>query len=88
MQMRIEPTCRFCAAKGITTPAQVADHVTPHRGNSDLFWFGELQSLSWSCHSATKQQLEVSGFSKEIGPDGWPVDCRHPVYAHDKRSTD
>lgn len=69
--------------KGLVVPAQVADHVMPHRGDYHLFWFGQLQSLCVNCHNSTKQQLEDKGFINDIGIDGWPVDGRHPVYEED-----
>jgi 5-methylcytosine-specific restriction enzyme A len=83
-QLRIAPLCCFCSEKGVVTPAQVADHIVPHKGNSDLFWFGALQSLCWPCHSSTKSQIENKGYHNDIGADGWPVDGRHPVYASDR----
>lgn len=36
---------------------QVADHVTPHRGNAELF-AGPLQTLCRHCHAKRKQQLD------------------------------
>jgi hypothetical protein len=27
-----------------------------------------------------KQQLELHGYLPDIGPDGWPLDRRHPCY--------
>jgi 5-methylcytosine-specific restriction enzyme A len=57
-----------------------ADHVEPHRGSTNLFWFGDLQSLCTAHHSGSKQQEERRGFSTEIGVDGWPTDSKHPVH--------
>ena len=71
-------------AKGMVVPAEVADHVVPHRGNEQLFWFGKLQSLCWSCHSSNKQLLERRGYYTDIGVDGWPTDNKHPVYQTNK----
>jgi 5-methylcytosine-specific restriction enzyme A len=59
-QLTIEPLCRMCLAEGRTTPATVADHVVPHRGNPGLFWQGELQSLCATCHSRFKQSQEAA----------------------------
>ena len=75
------PLCAHCEAKGKVVAATVADHIEPHRGNHYAFWFGKLQSLCASCHNATKQQVEIRGFSTEIGADGLPTDRRHPFYA-------
>jgi hypothetical protein len=43
-QLRIEPLCRQCLAAGRTTPATIADHVVPHRGDWNAFRLGALQS--------------------------------------------
>jgi 5-methylcytosine-specific restriction endonuclease McrA len=77
-QLRAQPLCKMCNATGVVRQASVADHVVPHRGDSKLFWFGELQSLCWSHHSKSKQQMETIGYSKEIGSDGFPLDPNHP----------
>ena len=46
-----EPFCCDCATHGLRVRATDVDHVIPHRGNLDLFLYGELQSLCHSCHS-------------------------------------
>jgi 5-methylcytosine-specific restriction protein A len=74
------PLCATCEAQGKLTPATVADHVTPHRGDPQLFWFGPLVSLCATHHSGTKQQQETRGYATDIGADGWPVDQQHAVY--------
>jgi 5-methylcytosine-specific restriction protein A len=51
----------MCLAEGRTTAATVADHIIPHRGDPDLFWCGELQSLCATCHSRFKQSHESGG---------------------------
>ena len=84
-QLRHFPLCVMCEAKGLPVAATVADHVTPHQGDPNLFWFGELQSLCASCHSGTKRRGEnqvASGaapYSREVGVDGWPIDPNHPA---------
>lgn len=68
-----EPLCRFCAERGEVTPATVADHVIPHRGDEDLFWNGELMPLCKRCHDSDKQRVERGGKARvKIGVDGWP----------------
>ena len=79
-QLKIEPLCKMCLALNKITPATVADHVERHDGNEFKFWFGKLQSLCTDHHNRTKQQIEVRGFSNEIGEDGFPVDKNHPFY--------
>lgn len=40
----------------------VVDHITPHRGDPELFWdVANLQSVAKSWHDSTKQALEKSG---------------------------
>jgi 5-methylcytosine-specific restriction enzyme A len=79
-QLREHPLCAMCKAKGRTVLATVGDHVIPHRGDHDLFWYGELQSLCAPCHAHKTSVIEVLGWSDETGPDGYPLDPRHPWY--------
>ena len=69
-QLASEPFCRKCRNRGVLTPATVADHVVPHRGDPDLFWNGELQSLCDHCHNSTKQREERSDARIDIDEDG------------------
>lgn len=51
--LEAEPFCRACRGDGRLKPATVVDHITPHRGNLDLFWDrGNWQSLCKDCHDA------------------------------------
>jgi 5-methylcytosine-specific restriction enzyme A len=68
-QMTVEPLCRMCLASGRTTAATVCDHITPHRGDPDLFWSGPFQSLCAPCHSRFKQSLESGGLKHLYGCD-------------------
>jgi 5-methylcytosine-specific restriction protein A len=79
-QLAEQPLCESCLRRNIATPAEVADHVVPHRGDEGAFWNSELQSLCKRCHNGIKQQKETIGYSREIGLDGWPTDPDHPVY--------
>nr|WP_245581848.1 hypothetical protein [Phyllobacterium phragmitis] len=36
----------------------VCDHVTPHRGDEELFWSGPFQTLCKPCHDRDKQRME------------------------------
>jgi 5-methylcytosine-specific restriction endonuclease McrA len=76
-----EPLCRFCLLQGRTTPALVADHVTPHRGDINSFWTGRLQSLCADCHDTLKRQQETRGFATGCGLDGMPTDRNHPAWS-------
>lgn len=78
-QLAEHPLCKMCwDMRARVTPATVADHIVPHRGDSELFWDGALQSLCASCHSSIKQQMETSGFVKGSKLDGMPLDPNHP----------
>lgn len=83
-QLAKEPLCRFCARRGITTPATVVDHIDPHRGDREKFLDpANLQSLCKPCHDGEKQGDEVRGYSKACGVDGWPLDPKHPMWTDD-----
>ena len=79
-QLRIEPLCAFCLQRGVVTLATIVDHVEPHRGDVNRFWLGKLQTLCKSCHDSTNRLVEQRGYLPDVGPDGWPLDPRHPVY--------
>jgi 5-methylcytosine-specific restriction protein A len=79
-QLALHPLCVYCLEQGLVVPADVADHIVPHKGDAHLFFYGRLQSLCHACHSGTKQQEEHQGFHREIGLDGWPTDPNHAVY--------
>jgi 5-methylcytosine-specific restriction protein A len=57
-QLQAHPLCVMCADAGRVTAATVADHITPHDGDLDLFWYGALQSLCDPCHNSLKQRVE------------------------------
>jgi 5-methylcytosine-specific restriction enzyme A len=84
LQLQAEPLCAICLTKGRVTPAEVADHIEPHRGDSNAFHYGELQSLCARCHNTTKHRQEEHerrhGYRKGYDESGWPIDPRHPVY--------
>lgn len=77
-QLSLDPLCAICLKVGRTTAATVADHIVPHKGDLDLFWNGELQSLCASCHSKHKQAQEKGGLLPGCGVDGVPLDDNHP----------
>jgi predicted kinase len=58
----------------------VANHKTPHKGNPELFWeMNNIETVSKRVHDGAIQSDERLGYSKAIGPDGWPTDPRHPA---------
>jgi 5-methylcytosine-specific restriction enzyme A len=84
VQLNAEPFCRLCSAMGKVTLADTVDHIEPHHGDLTAFRTGAVQSLCIQCHNGWKQREERDGYQPDIGPDGWPLDARHPVYrAHD-----
>lgn len=80
-QLDAEPLCRICKRQGRATPARVADHIKPHRGDLTLFWCGDLQSLCKPCHDSTKAQEERSGKVRGCDKDGTPLDANHHWHA-------
>jgi 5-methylcytosine-specific restriction enzyme A len=62
--LRQHPLCVLCLAKGITTAANVVDHIVPHRGDRKLFDDpNNLQSLCKPCHDS-KTALEDGGMGR------------------------
>lgn len=58
-QLSTEPLCAMCLKLGKYTPATVADHIVPHKGDPELFE-GALQSLCAFHHNSTKQSHEAN----------------------------
>jgi 5-methylcytosine-specific restriction protein A len=71
-QLDDEPFCRTCVRLGVKTPANVCDHINPHRGDPILFWSGPFQSLCGPHHSRDKQSAEAGRPRPSISADGWP----------------
>ena len=58
------PLCRRCGDAGVTTAATVVDHVTPHAGDTGLFWDrSNWQPLCRRCHDV-KTATEDGGFGR------------------------
>jgi 5-methylcytosine-specific restriction protein A len=77
-QLAEHPLCKLCMdLRGRVTPATVADHVVPHRGDPVLFE-GPLMSLCATCHSSTKQEIEATGRMRGCDVNGYPLDPLHP----------
>mgnify|MGYP003386516818 CR=1 FL=1 len=61
-RLQAEPDCRFCRNAGIAQPAEVVDHIVPHRGDRARFLdFANTQSLCKRCHDRDKQRIERRG---------------------------
>ena len=53
------PLCEECLRKTKVTPAQVVDHIVPHKDDYDLFWDEDnWQSLCRSCHGEKTRRGE------------------------------
>jgi len=60
-QLHAHPFCQCPAHTGEFVPAEVVDHIKPHRGDTRLFFNAQnLQSLSKACHDSWKQAHERS----------------------------
>jgi 5-methylcytosine-specific restriction protein A len=74
------PLCRMCSEAGVIKPANVVDHIIPHRGDERLFWDrSNWQPLCAWHHNSEKAKIEIRGYSRRIGEDGWPLDPHHPT---------
>ncbi|WP_041742293.1 HNH endonuclease [Collimonas fungivorans] len=77
-QLTDTPLCAMCSRLDKVTPATVADHIKPHRGDEVLFFDPKnLQSLCKPCHDGAKQQLEKSGTLRGCDVAGLPLDANH-----------
>jgi 5-methylcytosine-specific restriction endonuclease McrA len=82
-QLQLEPFCAFCMLDNRAVMATIADHVTPHNGDANAFWLGELQSLCAHCHNSSKRRIDHGKPPRPaIGADGWPI-----RETHDSRDT-
>lgn len=78
-QLRKEPLCAACLKAGQVTPATIADHDPPHKGDWNAFRLGPLQSLCEECHERKHNRLGPAlRASKAVDADGYPIDPRHP----------
>jgi 5-methylcytosine-specific restriction protein A len=77
-QLRREPLCRHCLEQDLVTEASIVDHITPHKGDVELFFDPlNLQSLCKLHHDAGKQSHERTGIERGCDEHGMPLDARH-----------
>jgi 5-methylcytosine-specific restriction protein A len=58
------PLCAECERAGKIVPANVVDHIIPHKGNQSLFWnVSNWQPLCKQCHDI-KTASEDGGFGR------------------------
>ncbi len=56
------PLCRYCERVGLIVPADLVDHLYPHRGDEIIFWCDYFWVSSCQpCHRGFKQSLEADG---------------------------
>lgn len=67
----------MCEMDGRITVATVVDHVKPHRGDEQLFFYGRLQSLCKLHHDSAKQSEERTGRMIGGSINGEPFDLNH-----------
>jgi len=64
-QLRAQPMCEMCKARGVDRVATVANHIKRHQGDYHLFWFGELNSLCAACHNSDQQRAPFRQWTGE-----------------------
>ena len=82
-QLAKYPMCQCPHCKGKKLPANVVDHIKPHRGDTQLLWNPDnLQSMAATCHNAMKQSYEKGGqgFLRGSDENGWPLSHEHEWY--------
>ena len=79
--LKRNPLCVFCKEQGKITTATVVDHITPHKGDSSLFWDRDnWQPLCKLHHDSAKKKEEERGSVVGCTVDGLPLDGSHHWY--------
>jgi 5-methylcytosine-specific restriction protein A len=60
------PLCVHCLDRGKYTPATVLDHITPHKGDKELFWDKKNWQSLCKYHHDVKTASEDGGFGNKI----------------------
>lgn len=64
--LKENPLCVYCMREGRVEPANVVDHIKPHKGDKELFFdYDNYQSLCYSCHNR-KTAKEDGGYGRTI----------------------
>lgn len=64
---REHPLCVLCKVRGFSVPAEVTDHIIPHRGDKQLFWDpANHQALCKRCHDVDKAKIELAVPQHEV----------------------
>ena len=74
-QLTREPLCKRGSDRGTITPATIAHHKIPHKGNWVLFFdASNLASSCKPCHDIDEQRIERGGRARQaVDGDGWPI---------------
>jgi len=75
-QLARHPYCQCPHHKKAKVEANVVDHITPHKGDTRLFFNPRnLQSMTKECHDRFKQSQEHGGAGFLMGCDtrGFPL---------------
>ena len=64
-QLRLKSLCALCAEQGRVTPATIADHHPPHKGDYNAFILGPLRSLCRDCHNR-QWAVDAGGYCSDI----------------------
>jgi 5-methylcytosine-specific restriction protein A len=64
LYLRAHPMCMCDSCNGDGLPAEIVDHVVPHKGNQSLFWDpSNWQAMNKRCHDR-KTATQDGGFGR------------------------
>lgn len=79
--LRSHPLCVAAQANGLIVPADLVDHIIPHKGDMALFWDpNNWQSLSGDAHLRIKAVLEHRWMLGEIDDKDLRLDRLLPEF--------
>lgn len=74
-KLQNNPLCEISLALGEIVPAEVVDHIAPHKGDEGRFFDAHnLMSVSKKVHDTVCQQMECGTWGPPTGVDGWPIE--------------
>lgn len=77
--LNLNPLCCYCDKQGKVKPANIVDHIKPHKGDYNLFWDeSNWQAMCKECHDGIKDREERKGYNDICDQDGYPIDPKHP----------
>lgn len=70
----LNPLCAECDRQGQLKPAEVVDHIRPHKGDQEWFWCQDnWESTCKRCHDAkTRMEANLTNYTRTVvtGPPG------------------